>query len=417
LRCSLCFEPLQEEYSLWGQLPCHEQCLAARVAADRGDCVGCNLPLQDGWLTVGGTGPLSGNWHEACFRCDLCKTPVDSDYVAVEDPGATARPCHAACFNARLLREAGPCFVCGEPFSVAEVQEPRAMVNVGGLRLHARCLRCPVCERKLKSAQLDPFWLSLCCAGHSSDGTPTCSCCLRLSHRAAPHTRVNEISHLCWECAPSAVGNQVQAQALFDEVGAYFRSVKAWGERTPLPRLQLVDQVEMHKLRSRGISVHMTSIILGLCVSSHIRQEIVRRDGDEERYGLRRVGSRVQYIALQKDLGLLQAGGTLAHELGHAHFATAGYPDLPRKLEEGLCEVWSVMWLEHMLGKDMAGRSVSVGALLAAQTLNSVDPIYGDGAREAMAAVRQHGWPAVLEYVKGRARLPPMPGTELAAEV
>jgi hypothetical protein len=51
---------------------------------------------------------------------------------------------------------------------------------------------------------------------------------------------------------------------------------------------------------------------------------------------------------------------------------------------------------------------MSVGVLLAARTLNSTDKLYGDGAREAMAAVREHGWPAVLAYVKGRARLPPV---------
>jgi hypothetical protein len=327
--------------------------------------------------------------------------------VALEAPGVLA-PCHAACFNARLLREAGPCFGCGVGFTVAEAQAPRSIATVGGLRMHARCLDCPVCGVKLKSAQLDPFWLQLSCSMHSSDGTPACSCCLRLSHRTAPHTRVNAMSQLCWECAPSTIRNQAQAQTLFAEVGAFFRHVGAWGDRTALPTLKLVDQTQMRGLMSRGISVHGTRFFLGLCVSSHTSKEVIRRDGDEELFGLRRVGSRVLYIALQKDLPLLQASGTLAHELGHAHFATAGYPDLARKLEEGLCEVWKVMWLEHMLGKDKAGGSVTIGALLAAKTLNRVDAVYGDGAREAMAAVRKHGWPAVLAYVKGRARLPPV---------
>jgi len=54
---------------------------------------------------------------------------------------------------------------------------------------------------------------------------------------------------------------------------------------------------------------------------------------------------------------------------------------------------------------------MSLGVLLAARTLNRKDEIYGDGAREAMAAVREHGWPAVLAYVKGRARLPPVSNT------
>ena len=106
---------------------------------------------------------------------------------------------------------------------------------------------------------------------------------------------------------------------------------------------------------------------------------------------------------------MLQAGGVLAHELGHAYFATAGFPDLPLKLEEGMCEVWKILWLQSMLskGESESAEFMSVGALLAAKTLNSKDPVYGDGAREAMKAMHTYGgWPAVLAYVKRRAKLP-----------
>jgi hypothetical protein len=225
---------------------------------------------------------------------------------------------------------------------------------------------CPVCGSKLSDASLDPFWLQLSCIKHFYDGTAACSCCLRLAHRGAPHARVNAISQLCVECQPSTIRTDAQAAALYEEVGSYFRRVGAWGRNDALPMLKLVDQVQMHGLQSRGISVHKSvsaarhnvAIILGLCVCSHERKEVVRREGEEECYGLRRMGARVNYIALQKDLPLIQAGGTLAHELGHAHFATAGYPDLSIKLEEGLCEVWKVMWIESMLGKGAEVRSI-----------------------------------------------------------
>ena len=143
------------------------------------------------------------------------------------------------------------------------------------------------------------------CGSHSdgNDGTPVCSCCLRLPRHGTPeHKRVNDISSLCFECLPSAVLTDAHAMALYDNVGAFFKRMGAWGAGLTLPPLRLLNQRQMRGLRYKSISVHASGVgagfLLGLCATSHSGKEVVKRDG-VDRFGMRRVGVRVVYIALQ----------------------------------------------------------------------------------------------------------------------
>lgn len=124
----------------------------------------------------------------------------------------------------------------------------------------------------------------------------------------------------------------------------------------------------------------------------------------------------VRSIVVAKSLPFVSFKTHLSHELFHAWLHLSHYPELSMKVEEGLCNVIAVKFLEYML-EDLNRQHVS-GSPPNEQLVKEIvehclwkfhdnkTEIYGDGFREAKAAVDRHGFFPTLDYVKRNARLP-----------
>lgn len=144
-------------------------------------------------------------------------------------------------------------------------------------------------------------------------------------------------------------------------------------------------------------------------------------------------------IVVLYGLPAVAAGAVLAHECVHAQIRLeGGYPRLEPKVEEGLCQLVALLWVEKAASRGVAGRlgggsgsgsggkSENAGeggggrgggweetnlAAMAGYVANQIrtDPseVYGDGLRAALASYRRHGLTAVFAHVKATGRLPP----------
>lgn len=112
-------------------------------------------------------------------------------------------------------------------------------------------------------------------------------------------------------------------------------------------------------------------------------------------------GSRSQVtkvtVALTTGMPKLQFTSTFAHEFGHMYLAGAPKTG-PQWIEEGFCEVLSYTYLTRHDRTPAALRYADI-------RYQSPDPVYGEGLRRVLAAVRQRGLPAVAHALReGRPR-------------
>lgn len=155
-------------------------------------------------------------------------------------------------------------------------------------------------------------------------------------------------------------------------------------------------------------------------------------------------------MTLPFGLPAVAAGAILAHECTHAYIRLAGgYPRLEPKVEEGLCQLVALLWVENAAlhgvsrggegknayhggggggGKGSVGDEISGGggvggmtaaagweevnlAAMAGYVANQIrtDPseVYGDGLRAALGAYQRHGLTAVFAHVRATGQLPP----------
>lgn len=135
---------------------------------------------------------------------------------------------------------------------------------------------------------------------------------------------------------------------------------------------------------------------------------------------LQHPGVTVQEMRYIKDVLLLRGmsrnalGATLAHEYGHCYLFSRRFPALSLKTEEGICELFSWLWLG-------GGLTVSASTQITPNKSNEQenarrrhrmetrkDPVYGDGFREAKSALEKCGgnlW-RLLEAVRVSGELP-----------
>ena len=157
--------------------------------------------------------------------------------------------------------------------------------------------------------------------------------------------------------------------------------------------------------------------------------------GFSERVVTRTAGHTVNAVVVLYGLPLIAAGAILAHECTHAYIRLAGgYPRLEQKVEEGLCQLMALLWVEnaalHGVSRERGGPSSGGGgkggkvsapapasweeanaAAMAGYVANQIrtdrSEIYGDGLRAALAAHNKHGLRAVFSHVRATGRLPP----------
>ena len=158
--------------------------------------------------------------------------------------------------------------------------------------------------------------------------------------------------------------------------------------------------------------------------------------------GQSRGATVVNAVVVLYGLPAVCAGAILAHECTHAYIRMAGgYPRLRPKIEEGLCQLMALLWVEHVAARGIetmgvgSGRKVRSGgggkgassspsslakggdgweehnlAAMAGFVANQIrtDPteVYGDGLRDALAAYQKHGLGAVFAHVRRTGELP-----------
>ena len=81
-----------------------------------------------------------------------------------------------------------------------------------------------------------------------------------------------------------------------------------------------------------------------------------------------------------------------AHELGHVMLFNQGFDNLPAKVEEGLCELCSYLWLKQRGDRHADFRIDSMQ--------KNDDSTYGVGFRQALKSYEKVGLRELLVYVK-----------------
>lgn len=449
--------PLDDDAAIAAALQAEEDAGAGYGGGESGLGAGVPLGTCPGCLSVVGHGAYirtrgGHKWHPGCFACAGCGRPITDASHATKD----GRPYHVECHRSRFVPE---CEVCGERVD-ADAAPGGGMV---------RWLT-------------HPYWGTAYCPKHETDGTRRCDGCDRVEPRrnrrngggppwvaggfgeggkgagsgsgsangsasqssSAEFAELPDGRALCLDCASTAVIDTTHdAPPLYDDVCEFMASVGL-----PLasrPPLSLVAQDALNAADDKeGWHSGRVSRTRGLCLfEEHVVYAVERTPewggggflpvGFTERVAVSSRGYAVNAVIVLYGLPAVAAGAVLAHECVHAQIRIAGgYPKLEPKVEEGLCQLVALLWVEKAASRGLAGRlgggagaggkSGKTGgggggweetnlAAMAGYVANQIrtDPseVYGDGLRAALASYQRHGLTAVFAHVKATGRLPP----------
>ena len=398
-----------------------------------GACPGCREQVSafGGYVTA-----MGARWHRGCFTCGACGGAIGGGTSFATRDGA---PFHRSCYREKF---APRCGVCDEFIG----SSTGGTNEVGGTSVRF---------------MTHPYWGTVFCPEHEFDGTRRCDGCDRMEARGGggvatggygshASSRVNHSSSgefaelpdgraMCLECASTAVIDADHDGApLYDDVCVFFskRDLPLLPERPPL---HLVSQDTLNDADDKeGWHRGRTARTRGLCLfEEHVVYTVERTPdfaggffpvGFKERVvGQSRGATVVNAVVVLYGLPAVCAGAILAHECTHAYIRMAGgYPRLRPKIEEGLCQLMALLWVEHVAAHGIETMGVGGGnkdkvrsgggweehnlAAMAGFVANQIrtDPteVYGDGLRDALAAYQKHGLGAVFEHVRQTGELP-----------
>ena len=400
--------------------------------APPGACPGClRAPsVFEGHITA-----MGAKWHRGCFKCGSCSKPIGESHFAVRE----GTPYHRGCYQDRFAPKCGVCCQF-----IGETGGRRGIAG-GSVRFMTH-----------------PYWGTVFCPEHELDGTRRCDGCDRMEARGGrgvaaggygssggdwsqPGSTGGEFAELpdgramCLECASTAVIDTTHdGQPLYDDVCVFFSN-----HDMPLlptrPPLHLVSQDTLNDADDKeGWHVGRTARTRGLCLFEEHTVYTVERTPDfgggffpvgfsERVVGQSRGATVVNAVVVLYGLPAVCAGAILAHECTHAYIRMAGgYPRLRPKIEEGLCQLMALLWVENTAARGIETMGVGVGgrnsgggkgavakgpgggggweehnlAAMAGFVANQIrtDPteVYGDGLRDALAAYQKHGLAAVF---------------------
>lgn len=377
---------------------------------DPGFCAGCHQPLVSfhkkpstgggglfSSLAASLVGPtqtryitaLGKNWHPNCLKCSMCHQPLSAQFTISETGDPMHPNCHQKAFHPR-------CTVCSNFLP----QEPGSNRIVW---------------------QVSPFWGDKTCPSHSTDGTKRCTACQRLQPHSEQWADLDDGRALCLCCLGTVIPNTTTAQPLYDSIlDFYLRQ----GMQLPTkPPLSLVSNSALNTAtdqqganRTDGPIFHTR----GLCLTEYsqsIRKTVWLGSSSEVR-GPKKC--TVTAILVLSGLPRLLTGCILAHELMHAWLRLSGFEDLPLEIEEGLCQLMALLWLEAQPESQGGSNSGGGGgggssnrtydeklaSFLGNQIRTDTSIVYGDGLRAALDAFQRHGLATLLAHVRQAKRLP-----------
>ncbi|CAL8462861.1 g2395 [Coccomyxa elongata] len=370
-----------------------------RQGVDPNLCGGCGRPAHCGWGTY--VTALGRTWHTGCFVCGHCQQPISGQFVS--QPGACV-PYHSECYRLKFGQR---CCVCAD--IIPEVPG-RGVVYM-----------------------THDFWKDQkSCPAHQEDGTLRCTACQRLCPREEQWAQLEEGRHLCHGCLDTIVVDTQDAQPLYTKIMEFFEGM---GMKLPVkPPLMLVDSTALNSAEEReaqptggaggrggrrggGPVFHTRGLTLtqeyrqirtirsvpnrgfnsGL-LPFFIRPETTRIEGPTH--------TEVTAILVQYGLPWLLTGSILAHELMHAWLRLAGLTQLSLDVEEGLCQLMALLWLEHQPPAPEGTWEERLASYFAHQIRTDTSLVYGDGFRAAHEAFQKHGLGATLASVRATGRLP-----------
>lgn len=129
----------------------------------------------------------------------------------------------------------------------------------------------------------------------------------------------------------------------------------------------------------------------------------------------------VEAITVRPGLTAIHAAQVLAHEYMHCWLWLQGFPRLGRRLEEGLCELISYLYLLSCLRQPIGGSALARDEEGLRQQIVAIEsnahPDYGGGFRDAAAALRGRQLHQLLSFVREHGRLPPAAPASAEPEV
>ncbi|KAL4452310.1 hypothetical protein ABPG75_007972 [Micractinium tetrahymenae] len=351
-------------------------------------CAGCGGGIS---TLLGSRGAfvsaLGRNWHPGCFVCGGCRRPIGttSGVPFVERDGL---PWHLECFRERYIPR---CAVCHQ--FIPEQGNRRIVWNEV------------------------PFWKQRYCPEHEGVA-PRCAGCDRLRPAGEDWAELEDGRQLCLQCLDTITTDTRDAQPLWQSVLAFYASL---GLSLPtVPPMMLVDsgalnEAEGQETHGRGRGGGPVFHVRGLTLTEEYAsiRTILRIPGGNP-FAIQRqpvaVGpTRCEVTGILVVYGLprLLTGSILAHEVMHAWLRLSGCTRLPEQVEEGLCQLMALLWLEAQADKGFKDDyEERLAAYLGHQIRSDTSAIYGDGFRLAHEAFQVHGLAPLVQHVRQMGTFP-----------
>jgi len=296
--------------------------------------------------------------------CAACGEPIAGEYISALEK--CWHPEHFVCTH------------CGRPFADNAFYENGGRPYCENCYTEIFCPRCMVCGLPIRSTYVENSWGDIYCPHHENE-LPACFSCGRLvcDGLTGGGVRYDDGRVMCTLCRESAVDDFAEGKAILSGVRGTLRvlGLDLGSAKTPLG---LVDLRELKEGGSRDLS-------------GNTRTALWSQNGEV-------IERTVEEILILRGLPYEHFCSVAAHELGHAWLFLEGFPELPLRVEEGICELISYLWLQQMgtLGAEHRMRVME----------HNDDPVYGHGFRAALKSYRQYPLDSILAYVREHRRFP-----------